>query len=767
MERKERKQSIWSSPLVKRKRRRSSSSTYADLDAVCKSHALEFFQAYNRTTREKEQEKKSAGDPIPVDEAQSLGTFLPGYILNPQSPLKVAWDLLLSVMIVFSVTTIPLVRCLSLPLPKTPKHTYTQQRVGFNIENSDMSDFEIWLDIVVDVFFALDMIANFNTATTRESKELILSRGTIAKKYLTGWFSIDFFSTVPFDRIAMLASSSVSDSTEGGDNSSAIRSLKIVRAVRLIRLLKLARVLKLKKLLVYLENMEISRGTIQLLTLFGQICFAAHFLACFWYNVGYMSYESRGYSWLSTCDISEHDSLNTKYIGSLYWTFATVMSVGYGDVHATNDEERLASLMVQVIGSSFFGIILVTVKVFAQGDPLTFMRDSKLFEVKAYLRDAKVPRDMQQRVIAYFEHVWSLKAPLNEQTMLNTMPESLCVKIALKAYVCSLNAKERKRFSIFSQHTHTHTHIRYENIISKTSFLSRTRNSFPHFCAKLVQEMIPRSYEAGEILFTKTNESEGMYLLSKGIVEIFAHFVDSSNNNNKEEEEEEEKPHLIHTHLHEVQGRKEVVGFFSSGGHFGEEFLFPDIAKPPSDMVKSWIYHAASVCDIFVVRPSVLENIVYNTIEMNDRIFSDTSARYIAYKSVVKDIYDNKRFIQNESRSIVRNRALTNTSSVKDEWPVKVQIDFSSTATDDLEQGQEQQKQNQRQRKAQKTFKCMRLKQGDKAVLVYVMLEREGREDMSLSPSPSLSLSLSLSHTHTHTSPGTHSKRSNHSVEIG
>ena len=103
--------------------------------------------------------------------------------------------------------------------------------------------------------------------------------------------------------------------------------------------------------------------------------------------------------------------------------------------------------------------------------------------------------------ISYFEHIWSLKAPLNEQAMLHTMPESLGVKIALKAY---------------------------EDVISKTSFLNRTCRSFPHFCAKLVQEMIPRSYEPGEILFTNTNESEGMYLLSKGMVEIRARFFEKS-----------------------------------------------------------------------------------------------------------------------------------------------------------------------------------------------------------------------------------------------
>lgn len=477
---------VWTSPLIKRKRRKTKANHYKDMDEVCKTHAKEFFHAHNRKIRIMKEEKRSIhgySDTISIDEVKTRGTFLPYYVLNPQSPLKVSWDMILSVMIVFSVTTIPL-------------------RVGFNIENEDLSDFELWLDIIVDIFFALDMIANFNTAVV-DGKELVLSRSKIAKEYFQAWFSIDFFSTVPFDRIATLVTGGGEDSGGGGggDNAAAMRSLKIVRAVRLIRLLKLARVLKLKKLLVYLENMEISSGTIQLVTLFCQICFSAHFLACFWYNIGWMSHEETGYSWLSTCGIQDHDSLNTKYIGSLYWTFATVMSVGYGDVHATNDSERIASLVVQVIGSSFFGIILVTVKVFAQGDPLTFMRDSKLFEIKSYLRDSNVPKSMQQRVISYFEHVWSLKAPLNEQAMLHTMPESLGVKIALKAY---------------------------EDVISKTSFLNRTCRSFPHFCAKLVQEMIPRSYEPGEILFTNTNESEGMYLLSKGMVEIRARFFEKS-----------------------------------------------------------------------------------------------------------------------------------------------------------------------------------------------------------------------------------------------
>lgn len=149
------------------------------------------------------------------------------------------------------------------------------------------------------------------------------------------------------------------------------------------------------------------------------------------------------------------------------------------------------------------------------------------------------------------------------------------------------------------------------------------------------------------------------------------------------------------------------MGYFLSGGHFGEEFLFTDLAKPPPD-VDSWIYYAASACDIFVVRPSVLENVVYNTNEMKNRIFSDTSARYVAYETVVRDLLNNTSSASNGNRSIVRNRILTDVANVRGEWPLKVRLEFqgmSNSSGNDQSSVVEEKSQ-----KVQKMFKCKRVK---------------------------------------------------------
>ena len=45
----------------------------------------------------------------------------------------------------------------------------------------------------------------------------------------------------------------------------------------------------------------------------------------------------------ATADVSEH------YVAALYWTAATMMGVGYGDVYAVNSAERAYSIFAQII----------------------------------------------------------------------------------------------------------------------------------------------------------------------------------------------------------------------------------------------------------------------------------------------------------------------------------------------------------------------------------------------------------------------------------
>ena len=65
----------------------------------------------------------------------------------------------------------------------------------------------------------------------------------VAKRYLQGWFIIDFVSVLPFDIIGMAA------------NSDDASQLKVLRVIRVARLLKLLRIIRVNRVFRRWENM--------------------------------------------------------------------------------------------------------------------------------------------------------------------------------------------------------------------------------------------------------------------------------------------------------------------------------------------------------------------------------------------------------------------------------------------------------------------------------------------------------------------------------
>jgi len=242
--------------------------------------------------------------------------------------------------------------------------------------------------MIIDIIFGTDILLSFNTAVKSDDDKLVFDRKVIARDYLKSWFTVDFFSTVPIDKIITKLISKVGDPDNGGGQ------LKMIKLLRLIRLLKLTRLMKLGKFLKNVDMDSINPAAFGLFSLFIKIFFTGHLISCFWFfmSTDTIERDPRDSDW-ATEFLGTNSTLELQYATSFYWTIATMMAVGYGDVYAQNSSERIYSIFAQVVGAVSFGAMIATVNILVESsNPRGRAYKTKLDELKAYLNEVSGPQ---------------------------------------------------------------------------------------------------------------------------------------------------------------------------------------------------------------------------------------------------------------------------------------------------------------------------------------------------------------------------------------
>lgn len=127
-----------------------------------------------------------------------------------------------------------------------------------------------------------------------------------------------------------------------------------------------------------------------------------HLFACGWYLVS--NIEGSDENWLIKFGISD-SSLFTKYVSSLYWTVATMMTIGYGDITASNSFERIFSIITMVVGSGIFSY-----SINKMGEIITRLNEDKskikehLRDIKEYMHKKKFNKELKLKINKYLEY---------------------------------------------------------------------------------------------------------------------------------------------------------------------------------------------------------------------------------------------------------------------------------------------------------------------------------------------------------------------------
>eukprot|EP00603_Paraphysomonas_imperforata_P015122 CAMPEP_0114457472 /NCGR_PEP_ID=MMETSP0104-20121206/4180_1 /TAXON_ID=37642 ORGANISM="Paraphysomonas imperforata, Strain PA2" /NCGR_SAMPLE_ID=MMETSP0104 /ASSEMBLY_ACC=CAM_ASM_000202 /LENGTH=1284 /DNA_ID=CAMNT_0001630019 /DNA_START=112 /DNA_END=3966 /DNA_ORIENTATION=+ len=388
-------------------------------------------------------------------------------IIYPQQKLKIIWDFFVGALIMESVIVVPL-------------------RLGFHIVSRGAS---AHFDIFIDICFGIDMLLTFFTAYEVDSI-MIVDHKKICKNYLKSWFTIDFMSTFPFDVVIPYLLEGISPG--------ALRSIKLVRALRLFRLLKLFRVARLNRKIKDAKIEESIHPVVyDLLGLFFWIFIMSHILCCgFYFFSGCDDDDGIGVSGDDWQQCGKAD-LTSKYILSMYWTIATILSVGYGDVFLTSNSGRIFAIFVIFLGSIIFGILVSTVQSSAKNwNKQETARMTKLNQVREYIYEKKVLGALRRQMSNHFEYYHSHKANMSEEAIVLEMP------IILRQYALEHTKKQLMGMSLL-----------------KSMTLDIIMDIIPHLHPFLAQK--------GEFIHREGEICMDLFLLVNGTVEAFKKDHDS------------------------------------------------------------------------------------------------------------------------------------------------------------------------------------------------------------------------------------------------
>jgi len=264
-----------------------------------------------------------------------------------------------------------------------------------------------YLELFCTIYFWFDIILCFTTAIYDAEDDLITDRKKIIVTYVKGWFWIDLISNLELG----------------------------VGALALLKVLRLAR---FPRMIVRWANLGVSTMALNIFKISVMTLTAGHFFACLFFLVAvadghtdeswtrkdfghYTLFDWEPTSCNSTdstqtcVELVQYHGLETMYIASLYFAYATLTTVGYGDISATTTLERGVALIALSIGSAIFAGIVGTMSTLIDTmDELEEMKLNKRKHIQQFIKSHHFPENIRTRIKKYYElHFQYLKKELD------------------------------------------------------------------------------------------------------------------------------------------------------------------------------------------------------------------------------------------------------------------------------------------------------------------------------------------------------------------
>lgn len=326
-----------------------------------------------------------------------------GFVVDPSQSYYYRWLFVISIAVLYNIIFI------------IARATFLEMQQEY---------VSLWftLDYFSDFLYLLDMVISAKTGYLEEGL-LVRDFSKLRKNYVKSTnFKTDLLSIVPTDIFYILT----------GTNAAELRFNRIIRFNRLLEFFDRT------------ATRTSFTNMVRILNLVLYILIIIHWNACIYFAmsnaIGFGSDK-----WVyPNISIPENARLTRKYIYSFYWSTLTLTTIG-----ETPTPERDIEFLFVVV-DFLIGVLIFATIVGNVGSMITNMNaaraefQSKMDGVKQYMEFRKVTKELEQRVIKWFDYLWTNKKSLNEEEVLCSLPDKLKAEIAIHVHLDTL-----KRVALF------------------------------------------------------------------------------------------------------------------------------------------------------------------------------------------------------------------------------------------------------------------------------------------------------------------------------
>ena len=392
-------------------------------------------------------------------------------VIHPRSSTKFTFDIIIFMAILYLAFLVPL-------------------DITMDVEQNDPKTVLFWISRILDVLFITDLILNFFTALdSGNGIELITDKQEIARRYLRGWFTVDFVSSIPFDMILFL-----SQATFGSED--LMRTTKLLRFSKIIRVLKILRVMRLQRLNLS-DSSAASGFQFQMLFDMGKnvasIIYGAHWLTCIFIFI------------LKETEAENHKVMQSeggeRYIAALYFTFTYLTTIGFGDITADSPSQRIFMIFGLTIGSfgtTYFMSVIINLVV-TKNQEKTKKR-LLMNRIEEYMLYRRFPDELQRHIREYVRLVNN-----------NTFTDE-------RAILQTLSPELRKKCTTYNNGDYLLTvpYLRGSEQIPH----------FSYFLEELALQMRTVYFAADDLIARKNDFDDRIWFIELGSCKIFQHKKD-------------------------------------------------------------------------------------------------------------------------------------------------------------------------------------------------------------------------------------------------